>query len=102
MHRPTTYMQLADFNPSSPAIDAIDVFSACWCLKMPKYKLLLGAALGKVWEESDVLDPLPLQPAAAAQYRKYREDMVRERQMDPLRVRMHPGHVMAGAISSYA
>eukprot|EP00775_Hariotina_reticulata_P013185 gene13185-13316_t len=67
--------------------------------KMPKYKLLMGAALGKVWEESDVLEPLPLQPAAAAQYRKYREEMVKERQMDPLRVRIAREFVPPGASS---
>lgn len=55
---------------------------------MPKLQLLLGAALGRVWDEHEVLRPLEqLTVAKVAQYRAYRRAVEQERCMDPLRVR---------------
>jgi hypothetical protein len=55
---------------------------------MPKLKLLLGAALGRDWEEHEVLlPPEELTDAQAARYRAYRRAVEQERCMDPLRVR---------------
>jgi hypothetical protein len=54
---------------------------------MPKLKLLLGAALGRDWEEHEVLLPAEeLTDAQAARYRAYRRAVEQERCMDPLRV----------------
>jgi hypothetical protein len=56
-------------------------------LQMPKLKLLLGAALGRDWEEHEVLlPPEELTDAQAARYRAYRRAVEQERCMDPLRV----------------
>lgn len=57
------------------------------CLQMPKLRLLLCAALGRQWEEQEVLLPLDqLTPAQAARYRAYRKAVEEERSLDPLRV----------------
>lgn len=58
---------------------------------MPKYKLLLGAGLGIVWEEAEVLRSLAqLSAAAAGRYRAYRRAVEEERSLDPLRVSRLP------------
>jgi hypothetical protein len=55
--------------------------------QMPKYKLLLGAAFGKKWEEGEVLRPLEqLSQAQVAAFQEYRQEVVEERSLDPLRV----------------
>ena len=57
-------------------------------LQLPKYKLLLGAALGKKWEEAEVLRPLEeLSVAEIRAFEDYRRAVVEERTLDPLRVR---------------
>jgi hypothetical protein len=54
---------------------------------MPKYKLLLGAALGKKWSEEEVLRPLEeLSDAEVQAFQDYRRAVVEERSLDPLRV----------------
>lgn len=59
---------------------------------MPKYKLLLGAAFGKKWEEDEVLRPLEqLTQAQVAAFQEYRQEVVEERSLDPLRVSGGPG-----------
>jgi len=56
-------------------------------VQIPKYKLLLGAALGKKWEEEEVLRPLhELSEAEENAFRSYRRAVVGERLLDPLRV----------------
>jgi hypothetical protein len=58
-------------------------------LQLPKYKLLLGAALGKKWEEAEVLRPLEeLSAAEIRAFEDYRRAVVEERTLDPLRVRL--------------
>jgi hypothetical protein len=57
------------------------------CAQMPKLKLLLGAALGRDWEEHEVLlPPEELTDAQTSRYRAYRRAVEKERCMDPLRV----------------
>uniref|UniRef100_A0A383W0M9 sn-1-specific diacylglycerol lipase n=1 Tax=Tetradesmus obliquus TaxID=3088 RepID=A0A383W0M9_TETOB len=67
--------------------------------KMPKLKLLLGAALGIDWEEGQVLTPPEeLTDAQAGRYRDYRRAVEKERCMDPLRVRIAREFVPPGKI----
>lgn len=61
---------------------------------MPKYKLLLGAAFGRKWEEGEVLRPLEeLSDAEIHAFQDYRHAVVEERSLDPLRV---SGHALIG------
>jgi hypothetical protein len=54
---------------------------------MPKYKLLLGAALGRKWDEDEVLRPLEeLSEDEIRAFQEYRHAVVEERSLDPLRV----------------
>lgn len=65
-------------------------------LQLPKYKLLLGAAFGKKWEEDEVLRPLEeLSVAEVRAFMEYRRAVVEERTLDPLRVRK-TGHRLCG------
>jgi hypothetical protein len=73
---------------------------------VPKYKLLLGAAFGKVWEEHEVLKPLEeLSEAEVACFQAYRRSVVEERSLDPLRVRggggVHTRAVWAACIAAH-
>lgn len=63
--------------------------------QMPKYKLLLGALFGRVWEEAEVLRPLTqLTEAQAEKFRDYRGAVEKDRSMDPLRVSQLAAAVM--------